>query len=46
MTHVFEVIVGKLDRDNLLDDISKQEGDNDLASRDLFTHIAQECMVS
>jgi hypothetical protein len=39
--HVFKVIVEKLDRDHLPHDISKQEGDNDLASRDLLTPIAQ-----
>lgn len=41
MTHVFEVIEQKLDRDHLPHNISKQEGDNNLASRDLFTPIAQ-----
>jgi hypothetical protein len=41
MTHVFKVIVEKLDRDHLPHDISKQEGDNDLASRDFLTPIAQ-----
>lgn len=46
MTHVFEIVVEKLDRDNLLDDISKQEGDNDLASRDLLHQLHKECMVS
>ena len=41
MTHVFKVIVEKLDRDHLPHDVSKQEIYKNLASRNLLTPIAQ-----